>query len=763
MIVVQGSEKIQNADTPATFTLSIDNKNINISNSDEFIKYDSYVDPDGKMAKYDSSDDNGSVNVTIHATINDVTNFSLTEATAIGKVYTINPPSTDVDGLSKEDYLREMASFIDTHVDVEAGTSGWNSKINGHITCFAENIEVKKNCLSLLTTVQKGNNITFSYNAVDFKKLFEQDGADYFICYKIKAKGTGTVAKTGAVGTVEFTYSHASDYPIANGVFGLSSANPNFITFDDNIHMVSGWLDSLDISYQQRSIVKTKESMYAPMFTYLFYSAVAPKYFNANIEKMAFCGQISQGLYRLPWVVTNNASFGIIPAEVYVTARGPKLTGDPKVTSTIDTVSFDTGDVNTSSSRVLLDLTISGSVFKKHTFELPCGIGKGEFVTSAVDCKIAMDTTTNIGNLGRISEVAAGNLVSFHSLINGFENALSCHDFDRYMLQTSLVFFTKGLSCMFNTNTLQFVFYLIYEMEKEMLRGAERNSMMMGIYSVVDRHNANLAGVSTNVPKELRKKMSKQYLSTVSWKVFKLNRDLSGSGSFIWFAYCVPITFYFNRDMFWLPTAPNVGVPLKINILENAELDNGTITDDHVAMMKKHMTTNIFESRIDWILNSLAISNIKQHATLWVQMGETVVLKKDGRHQEFYAINDNGYKIGDYNSEEHAPEYVSIPGDIGEQWNKWKKEVVHMQEKISHIHPITSTLVGKPAENFVENFRAGYPMHYIFNGFTVIDLTNQTLIKEGKTTKVKFLRPNKNVIIVLKNEGLSNGERTENR
>ena len=747
MIVIQGSEELGGGNTPTTFNLEIDNDNVDVIKDDKIVKSDEYVEPDQKMAKYESSDEAGSVNVVIQATIDNVTNFTLTEATAVGKVYTINPPSKDVEGLSKEEYLREMSSFVGANVDVEAGTASWNSPINDHISCLAESTEEEKDCLEIFIAAQDGNNITFSYNGVDFKRLFAKDGADYFICSEIKAKGTGTIVDTGAVGTVEFTYSHASGYPIANGVFGLSSDIINFITFDDNIHMASGWLDGMDISYQQRTLVKAENSMYAPMFTYLFYSAISPRYFVPNVEKMAFCGQITDGLYRLPWVVTNNASFGTAPAEVSVTARGPGLTGDPTVTSTIDTVSFNTENVSTSSSRVLLDLVIENTVFGVSTFEVPCGIGRGEFVSSAVDCKIAMDTVSNTGNFGRTYEATTADLYSFHNLINGLENYLGYFDFNIFLMQLPFVYLTRGLSCIAFSNTIELVFFLVYEQEKMTLGSTEMNSMMSGISSVIERHNANLGGAATNVPKSLRKDMSKQYLETVSQRVFRQKRALSGEYVFTWYVFCVPITFYFHRSAPWMPTAPDVGVPLEVNILENAEADNGAMTDDHVAMIKKYMATNIFETRVDWILEPIFI---KKNATTWFQMGETVVLKKDGRHQELYAVNDNGYKIGDFSNKNNTPEYVSIPGDIGKQWNKWKEEVLSAQNLFSHLHPDTPTIVGTDAEKFVENFNVGYSLANIFNEYAVIDITNEIIIRKGETTEVKLLRPNKDVIIALK-------------
>jgi len=485
------------------------------------------------------------------------------------------------------------------------------------------------------------------------------------------------------------------------------------------------------------------------MFKYLFFSAMAPMYFNKSLEPIALCAKHSDGLYNMEWVFTNNAAFGLAPAAVSVEVMGPDVSGEATVYADERTVFFDTSEVSTLSGRVLLKLTIDGTQFGVSIFEAPCGVGTGEFIASGVDCKVAYTTISNIENRGRTYEAGSASLLSFHHMINGFENMLGWFDLYAALMGMAFGIITRGISCTLSSNTLQFVYYLIYEQEKIMLSNAERNIMIVGINSVLDRHNANLGAAATNVPKALRLEMSKQYLKTIDSATFRQKRSLDFPGMFTWVIFCVPITFSFPRRLPWMPTPPDVGVPLEANILENAEKENGEITDDHIAMMKKNLGSQIFETRVDWILEPMVTITIKRSATTWFQMGCTVVLKRDGRHQELYAINDNGYMLGDWDSNSHPMSEVSIQGKIGDKWNEWKREVINNLSRFTHVNKFVG-LSGTEAEKFVEDVDASFSTVSRWTEYGVIDIDNDTYTAKGETEDIKILRPNKDVIIALK-------------
>ena len=173
------------------------------------------------------------------------------------------------------------------------------------------------------------------------------------------------------------------------------------------------------------------------------------------------------------------------------------------------------------------------------------------------------------------------------------------------------------------------------------------------------------------------------------------------------------------------------------------------MTDDHRAMMKKNLGPQIFETRVDWILEPMATDTLKRSATMWFQMGETVVLKKDGKHQELYAVDDPGYMLGDWDSSDHPMTEVSISGEIGDLWNEWKRDVINSQTRFTHVNKFVG-LYGSQAEGFVENVDASFSTVSIWTAYGVIDIDNEVFLYRGKSLPIKIIRPNKDVIIAIK-------------
>jgi len=755
MIVIQGKSVLEKGGGGAggaggTFTITLDNEHPTIESTENEVMTDTTVDRNSKMIKFDGSDIDKQMVITVDGTIEGVENPILSEVVAKGRGYKIKPPSIDMAGLPKEQYLKEMVAFQTAQVDLVLGTAKFNSDFLAvTITCDCEIAEIEQDVSDAAKMkVTSPTTVQFTY---DGNKIIRaaMGSNDFIIIDSIEAKVTGTLTETGEVAESSLNYENANGYPIVNAVAGLSSSAKNFTTFDLGMHMSSGWLDGMDIPYQIRSLISTEATMFYALFKYLYFAAASPTYFNKSVDKIALCGTQEGGLYKMPYVVTNNASFNGTPIQVSATARGPELDGMPTVSASQDTLYFDTSGASTATGRILVDVLVAESPFSVHTFEAPAGIGSGEFVTSGVDCKVSLNTIDNMGSRGRVQQASAGNLQSFHHMINGFENMLGVADFGAMILMMALAIITRGIACVGYSNTLAFVFYLMYEREKFILSGAERNIMLGGIKAVLNRHNVNMAGAGTSVPKNLRKEMSKQYLATIQQDMFRSHQSVSGYGGFTWIFMCIPLNFVFPRYLPWLPTASDVGVPLEVNILENADKPNGIITDDHVAMMKKNLGFYIFESRVDWILSPMSKSGIKDNATFWMQMGSTVVLKRDGRHQEMYAVEDDGYRIGDWQAGEHNADYVSIPGEIGDLWNEWKESVLASTTRFARLNTLSGP-TGASAQAWVEDTTKDIRFMMIWNDFEVLDIDNETHISRGKTQNVKFLRPNKDVIIALK-------------
>ncbi len=753
MIVVHGKSEITSGGGGGeSFTITLDNSDPEIMEDTRKAVGDGSVQ-NAAMAAFDASDISAAVIVVIRGTIKGVQNASIEEGTATGISHTIKPPSGDVQGLPKEEYLKEMASFSSALADVRNGFANWNSLVMGAMTCETEKIESEKDCKEELIFAQDGENFTITFDATKILALFASEG-EYSLVDSLNIKFTGTMESDGSVASAEAEYSHQSGAPIANGIAGLNSATLDFVTLDTGLHMSSGWLDGVEIAYQQRSTVLDRGGMYYAMFTYLYFSQISPLYFKKGLESVAFCAKQDSGMYSLPWVFTNNAYFNDNPAAVSATGRGPSFSGSVGVTASESMIFFDTSGATTDSGRLIADLTISGSKFTLHPFEMPCGIGAGKYKTTAVDCKIAYNTLSNMDERGRTQEAGAAGLHTLHHLINGLEDCISFTNVASMILNRLFGLMTRGISCIFTSNTLEFVFYLMYERDKMILSGAERSIMINGINTVFDRHNAALSEAATGVPKKFRKSMSAQFLETISHHRFKQRQSMSGGGFFMWNVFCVNVIFDFPRSMPWQPTAADYGVPLEADILTDAGRADGLLTDDIKSMMKKNLAFNIWETRADWIISNTLRNGIKRSATSWTQLGKTLVLKRDGKHQELYSVDDPGYRIGDFKKTGtdarpgHEPTMVSIQGEIGALWNEWKTAVINNNSNPHYANWLEGPY-GSEADTFMEQLGVSSDVVMIWSRFNVIDLDNDVLIEAGDSVDVKFIRPNSKILIVV--------------
>ena len=764
MIVVQGKSAI-NSKKSGSFKIVFDNKNIVVSSKDSTtIKLDESVDSISNAVRLDASDSNSDLTVSVYGSVNKATNLIIKSATVHGRQYKLQSVNNDKDGLEKEDYLNELVSFKSAVVDVEAGTSSWISDIEGDMSCSADVSNKKYDCIKCVSIAEEKGKVAFKYKATELLKLFSK--CDYVYVDSIDITLNGVDQDTGAISESSFTYINDGGVELTHGVLNLDSSKKDFITFDRGFHMLSGWLDGIDISYQQRAVVSEETKVYKSMFKYLYFSEVSPTHFLRNIEPIAFCAKIvddsdkgdNPAKYILDKVFTNNAYFNNFskePLTVTVKARGTGLKGTPTVTIDNSNILFDTSNVVTSNKRVLLDLKVKNSgKTSTYTFETVSGMNNGTFVSSAVDCKITYSTINNVGNSGRKAEAMYGDLLTFHHMINGFENLLNNESLIRGGTFAALGFITRGLSCALTSNMMEFVMYIYYESLKMIISESERIAMYEGVENVISMHDVNMSNCSQGVPKRIKESMSKQYLEPISRRMFNIKDSFSGAGIFTAVLYCSSFNVSFPRHLPWYPVAPDVGVPLNVNILENIEKKNGILTDDHIAMMKKNLAVNIFETRIDWLLKDFVETSgtLGRIATSWMMMGETVVIKSDGRHQEFYASTDAGYRLGDYNSKNHSATKVSLEGDIGVLWNKWKADVLDNNMAIAN-HLGYSGPNGKDAEKMVEGNPRNCPVSSLYGRFGVLDIDANKFLFRGNEVSVKILRPNKNVIIAILKEG----------
>jgi hypothetical protein len=181
------------------------------------------------------------------------------------------------------------------------------------------------------------------------------------------------------------------------------------------------------------------------------------------------------------------------------------------------------------------------------------------------------------------------------------------------------------------------------------------------------------------------------------------------------------------------------GIPLDVDILESIQQPDAVMTDEHYSMMQKAQQYRTYTTRFDWILNFWMKQ--KDRATYMTDKGTIVVLKKEGKHQEFYAVGDPAYNFTD--KEVVAP---SIPGPIGQKFKKLSEETTGAW----NIREEMKVTAGPTSEEVVENL-SDIPQHWAgWTNARVVDIDNEVVIKDGEATPVKLSRVNKYVLVAVK-------------
>jgi hypothetical protein len=321
-------------------------------------------------------------------------------------------------------------------------------------------------------------------------------------------------------------------------------------------------------------------------------------------------------------------------------------------------------------------------------------------------------------------------------MINGLEDCLSFVDMSSIALTAVLAIMTRGIACGLMSNTISFVFFLSYEASKMVLMDAQRDNNLNGILRVHQGMLNSMAKAKTGMPKELRKSVAKEW--SFANNVSKLP---SFPTIFLWRIFCMYIPITFPRYEPDSHHQSGFGIPLDVEILESIQRPDSVMTDEHYSMMQKAQQYRTYTTRFDWILNFWMKQ--KDRATFMTDKGTIVVLKKDGKHQEFYSVEDPAYNFTD--KDVVTP---SIPGPIGEKFKKLSQETTGAwnirQEMVVSSGPVS--------EQAVENL-AELPQHWMgWTNARVIDVDNEVVIKDGEQTPVKLSRVNKYVLIAVKDK-----------
>jgi hypothetical protein len=762
MIVInaQPDEGNKPGGEPVSLSLGVDNDKPKVKkHGGKVVSHDSVnFSADDPAVKYDATDKSETIEIELGCTVEGGEDVSISSATAIGKVYTISPPSGNTKVTTKADYMRKAG--LGSAVRVDLGMGGATLSHNGELyICSVPSTNVEFD-----VEVEIADNVV-SYNLSSIvRQAFHaasgdddpRDGDDddappkaitFCVIDKITVGITGTTTG-GLPASGEGAIVHA-DGPIAVAVDGVDSGSHKLTVFDTPMHMVSGWIDGSTISISPRTVIDKVETtgiIHTVMATAIL-STISPRFFSKATSYDAMVAEKKGDTYDRTFMYANNAIIKMVTEPSVDGVFGKDVEGSATLTVEGGVLDINTSNVKTATSRCVIAINTGTDLFSNTVFDVHCGVPKGDLVVAAVDCKIANVTATNIDSRQKEYYAGIGDLHTFHSMIDGFQNMLTFMDLGYMILSMALMIMTRGISCILMNNMMSFVFYLVYEIDKLILGDAHRNAMMGSIGSVIDRYSVASGHAKTNMSGSSRKQMAHKFMITLDDSWFKAQRALDYPVVFIFYMFCVPIAIPFPRYYPWVPTTSEYGVPLSGNFLDHLESHDPILTDEHYAMLAKNVGMSAIKKRIDYILTPNLGKSIRRQNTFAMMQGFHVILKQDNKHQEYYATGDKGYALGELDLDKK----VEKTGQIADIYEKFRENVANANSVFAKRNMVDfDGIGGRSGERKLEAGK-GYPLgHWRFIRHFVIDEDAEVVHYRGERIPVKIVKPNKYTILAMK-------------
>ncbi len=744
MIVLHGSAEL--GEETEEYTILLDDSSPLVEVRPPIIS-DNPISEEKRKLDPDGSTDETDAEVRIKVTTSGVASMSVSSVEASCEVSTFEGVG-DAESLSKEEYIDEVEAFLmSSAIDMSIGSAMYNSPKDGlsTITWTIDDTEVKIAGVSVAPKEEGEYEIIYRT-----KGILESAGilglGDWQQITSLKIK-IDIITTNGGIVSDEITYSH-SDMAIASSV---TMEESRVALFGHGIGAMGGWWMSPDEPVKIRRVGKTDNNTRMTLFRYLVYGKKSPMLFSANMQNMAFTAKRIESVYVLDKTLTNN-SYSIPKGDITITSSGPDKAGEVtwEWEAEDQTLVISTADLQTSTGDAHIEITVPEAT-GKYKFYIKAGVlPNSKFIVAAADAREVYNQFSDMGTHAIANSATDSSLISFHHLIDGLENLLAWASFTTFSaVELTLAVMTRGISCNFNSNTLSFVFYLLYERDKLVLSEAEQSIALHSIFHTQERYVSAMAKGQLGVNPTLRKKIAKQWLWSLNTEYMRAVSKEHG-GMFLWKVFCVSIPMFFPRRSPLRLGTPMYGVPLEGDILSSLDNPNMLLTDEVYAMMKKNSNFSSFVSRIDWMLNAFLRGGVNGTTSFWTWDGPLVVIKRDGKHQEVYSADSAGYGIN--GMQEGA---VAIPGQVGEAWNEIrdavddnmtrfaymdKREVAYGDDAGQAIEKIESRTEGdqRLAVRYGQNSRA-----------FVIDLDNNQITLSGEVIDIITSRPNKSILIVF--------------
>ncbi len=744
MIVLHGVAGL--ADEVSEYTLSIDNSRYEIIPGEETLHdHIVYSNVNGRARTDGTSVGKGAI-VKIDIKTSNVAEISVKSGSCTGEKNTLQT-SSDAGELDKESYLAEMAAFMRTgRVDFSLNSVGYNSPLSGMVFSLwtsdvpEDGLGIKENKSgNLNVTIVKSGEDSFTME-YDTKELLSAQGdCDWYVAHSIELT-VDIITKKGAIAAGEkISYFH-NDAPIASCV---NVTDTKFLTFDSDIAVIGGWWESSDVAVRRRHIAKEGIATRDSMFRYLIFGNIAPSIFSSSLRNMVFTASRSGSAYVMDRVLTNNMYDCPNLGGMGIVSSGPEISGSAHIIPDADTgsISIDTSEVRTSMKEMYVVLSDGGSV-NSCKFQLKSGLSPSAgFIIAAADSRVVYNQITGRGTFGVAGVNVDNMLIGFHLFVSGLQGYLI--DSNTWgILGIVLGYMTRGLSCIFTGNMMEFVFFLYYESIKNILNDSERRMIMGEIAGVQEHYLASMAKTQVGIDASVRKKIARQWLEMTDSNYMRKSSPTI-SRIFPLTIFCVTIPMDMPDYIPYTLGLPMYGVPLYEDVAESASTPGQIMTEAMYSMMSKNAHYTLYRTRMDW---AMALGGrLGAFSTYWAWGGTLVTIKRDGKHRELYSASDPAYAMHSTLNES----FVAVDGVIGEKWDEFREAMIPTT-RFNYWNK-KAPVAGVAAGSAIEEWRTDdVTVMFGMVGSRVIDLDNDTItINGGEAIDVIIHRPNPDVIIAF--------------
>lgn len=749
MIVLHGVAEL--AETISEYTLSIDNKTYSVTNGPTDLHDNIVYEELNGIAKTDGTSAGSGSTIRSEIVGSNIETITISGGYAKGSRYTLIPEGDSP--MDKETYLDEAAAFVRTgRVDFSLDSVGYNSPTDGAVftTWMTDNpvdgfgLETnEENIPNVKISKDSENKFFLEYET---KTVVEpQANCDWYVATSLELT-LSIVTKTGAIAKEQKLSYKLADAPIASYV---TIEGGKFLTFDNDIAVVGGWWESLNIPARTRQIAKSGLSTRDSMFRYLIFGSISPKVFSPSVRNMIFTAKREGSLYTMDKVLTNNLYEAPDLSGLSISSSGPGISGSASIipNAELGTISIDTSEVSTDLGEMFIEISDPLSI-NSCKFQIKAGFAPtANFLVAAADSRVVYNQITGTGTTGITGTNIDNGLIGFHLFVNGLQEYLINDAWDP--LDAVLGLMTMGISCALTSNMTEFVFFLYYESTKSILWSTERTIVMREITGTQEHYLASMAYAQQGVDAETRKKIARQWLEMLDSRYMKMSGP-TVNRTFFMKVGCVSIPMDMPDSIPYTLGLPMYGVPMGDGIIDALNTPDQLMTDDVYSMMKKNAQFSMYRTRMDW---AMALGGrLGEYATYWAWGGTHVAISIGGQHQELYAASDEAYSI---NSAEHRSSSgpvisdVAVSGEIGEAWN----EIVEAISPVSRFTYWNQQLLesGVSAETAISEWRnPAIPVMYGMVNSVVINIDDNTVTINGHDTRDAIIyRPNPNVILAF--------------